>query len=261
MKNEFRSRLLIAFCGFFLFTVATFLQFESTFFFLCAVWTFSFLEIVNMLQISDLMKNIYFFFSVLIFLLCFYYIQLPGNTLSVVFAIIWLITILFLCFLPKEKHKHFSFLYMIYLTLPIVYLVDIRKLFGAPVFFLLLLIIWTLDVFSYCFGVSLGKHLIAPKISPKKTWEGTLAGIVFSFSAGFLGLLKLKYTDNISLIIVGCLLFPVFGFLGDLFESSIKREYNKKDSGSILLGHGGFLDRFDSLLFTAIIFGTFIRFL
>jgi phosphatidate cytidylyltransferase len=232
LKNEFRSRLLIAFCGFFLFTVATFLQFESTFFFLCAVWTFSFLEIVNMMQINDLMKNVYFFFSVLIFFLCFYCIQLPGNTFSFVFAIIWLITILFLCFLPKEKHKHFSFLYMVYLTLPIVYLVDIRKFFGAPVFFLLLLIIWTLDVFSYCFGVSLGKHLIAPKISP-----------------------------NISLIIVGCILFPVFGFLGDLFESSIKREYNKKDSGSILLGHGGFLDRFDSLLFTAIIFGTFIRFL
>jgi phosphatidate cytidylyltransferase len=127
-------------------------------------------------------------------------------------------------------------------------------------FFLLFLIVWALDIFSYCFGMTLGKNLIVPKISPKKTWEGTIFGILFSFATGLFGFYYLL-KDLSLLIILSCLLLPIFGFFGDLFESSIKRQVSKKDSGTILLGHGGYLDRFDSMLFVAVFFFILTRFL
>ena len=98
--------------------------------------------------------------------------------------------------------------------------------FGTAVIWLLLIAIWASDTFAYFVGRSFGKRNIVPTISPNKTLEG--------FIGGFIG------------ITVG-ILAP----LGDLFESKLKREANKKDSGTLLPGHGGVLDRFDSLLFAA----------
>ena len=111
-----------------------------------------------------------------------------------------------------------------------------------------LIIVWTFDSMAYLFGSKFGKHKIHQKISPNKTWEGFIGGTVVALIAGILYSLIFKQLtilnwESIALIVV------VFGTLGDLFESIIKRRLKVKDSGTILPGHGGLLDRFDSLLF------------
>jgi phosphatidate cytidylyltransferase len=112
----------------------------------------------------------------------------------------------------------------------------------------IILLIWASDSFAYLVGRKLGKHKLFERLSPKKTWEGFLGGgfftLLFSFIIG-------KYFSNLPLVfwLGSGLIIWVFGTIGDLFESSIKRMYDVKDSGKILPGHGGFLDRFDSLIF------------
>lgn len=109
-------------------------------------------------------------------------------------------------------------------------------------------IIWIYDSMAYVFGSWLGKHKICQRISPKKSWEGLIGGAVF---AVFTSVVISRIFDELSLInwIVIALLIVSFGTSGDFFESKLKREAGVKDSGSILPGHGGMLDRFDTVLF------------
>lgn len=114
----------------------------------------------------------------------------------------------------------------------------------AGIFF----IVWIYDSSAYLFGTKFGKHKMCKTISPKKSWEGFIAGTVFALSTGILNAVLFPALSLSDWIIIA-ILVVVAGTLGDLFESKIKRELNIKDSGSVLPGHGGFLDRFDSLLF------------
>jgi len=114
----------------------------------------------------------------------------------------------------------------------------------AGVFF----IVWMYDSTAYLFGTKFGKHKMCKTISPKKSWEGFIAGTVFAMVMGILNAVIFQSLSMLSWMIIA-LLAVVFGTFGDIFESKIKRELNIKDSGNILPGHGGFLDRFDSLLF------------
>ena len=112
----------------------------------------------------------------------------------------------------------------------------------------LLLLTWTNDTMAYLIGSQIGKTPLFPRISPKKTWEGTLGGAAVSFIVAYL--LSL-YIPDLSFInwMVLALIISVFGSLGDLVESMLKRSHQIKDSGSLLPGHGGFLDRFDGFIF------------
>jgi phosphatidate cytidylyltransferase len=112
------------------------------------------------------------------------------------------------------------------------------------------LIIWMYDSMAYVFGSLLGKHKICERISPKKSWEGLVGGTVF---AVIMGIVNAKIFHELSLTnwIVIAFLIVAFGTSGDFFESKLKREAGVKDSGNILPGHGGMLDRFDTLLFAA----------
>ena len=113
---------------------------------------------------------------------------------------------------------------------------------------------WLSDTAAYFVGTFLGKHKLAPKVSPKKTIEGTVGGIVIS--TGLLLLAGVLYQNaigvDVNLLLVGIIapLLSVLGMLGDLTTSAIKREYGVKDFGNIMPGHGGILDRFDSVLLT-----------
>jgi phosphatidate cytidylyltransferase len=260
MKKDIGSRLLIGCFGIMLTSLATFINPESTIFFMVAIFTFIFLELSSLLELTELMKDIFFFFSVLLFIACFYLLQRGDLFITAFLGIIWLLSVILIYFAPKQKNSIFSFFYMVYLTLPFSFLISLRIKNGTNLFFLLFLIVWALDVFSYCFGLTLGKHLIAPKVSPKKTWEGTIFGVLFSFATALLGFYYMQKKLSL-LLIIGFLLLPIIGFFGDLFESSIKRKAAKKDSGSILLGHGGYLDRFDSMLFVSIFYTILIQFL
>ena len=106
------------------------------------------------------------------------------------------------------------------------------------------------DTFAYVFGVLLGKHKLAPHISPKKTWEGFIGGLVFTALGGALAFRYLLEFDARIGAVVG-VMGVITATVGDLIESAIKRDLAIKDMGTLLPGHGGMLDRIDSALLTA----------
>jgi len=112
------------------------------------------------------------------------------------------------------------------------------------------LIIWMYDSMAYVFGSMLGKHKICERISPKKSWEGLIGGAVFAVVMAIINSIFYNELSVTSWVVVAFLVVT-FGTSGDFFESKLKREAGVKDSGNILPGHGGMLDRFDTMLFAA----------
>ncbi len=160
-----------------------------------------------------------------------------------------------------------------YIALPMAMLVQLREQWAGAFWLLyLLLVVWAGDILAYFVGRALGRHRMAPGISPKKTWEGAVASLVASLVVGnflfshaleissFLlrwgliqrrdGLFGLEKPEMWPIILLTIAL-NVAAQLGDLVESLIKRGARVKDSGTILPGHGGMLDRIDALLFAA----------
>ena len=120
--------------------------------------------------------------------------------------------------------------------------------------------VWCNDTGAYLVGVTIGKHKLYERISPKKTWEGFIGGLIFTFVAALV-IFKLTDLAGIGVWMGAGLIISVFGTLGDLIESMLKRNVDIKDSGSILPGHGGVLDRFDAVLFAApMVFALFVLF-
>jgi phosphatidate cytidylyltransferase len=171
---------------------------------------------------------------------------------------------------PAAAASAFAFTYI---ALPMAMLVQLRQQWGGAFWLLyLLLVVWAGDIFAYFVGRSLGRHLMAPRISPKKTWEGAAASVAASLVVGILlfnhalqissfllrigliqrrdGLFGLEKPE-IWPIVWLTIALNVAAQLGDLVESLIKRGAGVKDSGTILPGHGGMLDRIDALLFAA----------
>jgi phosphatidate cytidylyltransferase len=140
---------------------------------------------------------------------------------------------------------------VIYVALPFSFALGLPKYssydsnFSLEVIFLFILI-WSSDTFAYLVGKSIGKHKMAPKISPKKTWEGYAGGVVLTLVLSyFVEMYQPQLRGN--WMIVGFLI-AAFAPLGDLVESQLKRTFGVKDSGNIIPGHGGVLDRLDSFL-------------
>ena len=116
----------------------------------------------------------------------------------------------------------------------------------------LMMMVWGNDVFAYFVGKKFGKHLLAPKISPKKTWEGFGGGIAGAVAG--LAIVLIAAPDfplSWLQMLPAALLISLFGPIGDLAESKLKRLYDTKDSSNLLPGHGGLFDRFDALLMAA----------
>jgi phosphatidate cytidylyltransferase len=160
-----------------------------------------------------------------------------------------------------------------YIALPMGFLVQLREQWaGAFYVFYLLLIVWAGDILAYFVGRAVGRHRMSPRVSPKKTWEGAAASMAASVGVGvlifsharqisqfFLDLHLIQPRDGMLTyrnpplwpIIVLSAVINVAAQLGDLVESVIKRGADVKDSGALLPGHGGMLDRIDALLFAA----------
>lgn len=134
----------------------------------------------------------------------------------------------------------------------------LRRMETHGLFYMIMAIVcfsWATDVFAYLVGMLIGKHRFAPHISPKKTIEGSLGGTLISILVT-LGAVAIyckvtSYHASISLVLLYAALCSVIGQVGDLAFSYIKRSYGIKDFGNILPGHGGVLDRLDSLIFLA----------
>ena len=128
---------------------------------------------------------------------------------------------------------------------------------GKLLILCLLISIWITDTFAYFVGIMFGKHRGIFKVSPNKSLEGFLGGIFFSVSGSFI--FSRYFGLDLSLSIAAAVSAGIFGQFGDLFESLLKRDTNVKDSSGIIPGHGGILDRFDSILFAAPVFYLIIK--
>lgn len=142
----------------------------------------------------------------------------------------------------------FVILSTLYVGLGFYYLIATREA-GLAFIIFALLIVWTTDSGAYFTGRSFGKNKLWPEISPNKTIEGFVGGIVIAVIAAVIMQFIAPFDKPWLLLILVTIVSSIFGQMGDLVESAIKRHYDVKDSGKILPGHGGILDRFDSLLF------------
>jgi phosphatidate cytidylyltransferase len=179
-----------------------------------------------------------------------------NNTLpsSYYYVIIAFVFLLFLIELFQTNLHPFhrianTFWGVVYIALPLSLFSSIAFIHGSydqGLVMGILLLLWANDIGGYIGGVSFGKHKLFERVSPKKTWEGSIGGALFGLGtarvcAHFFPSILLKDWIVLSLLII------VFGSIGDLVESLFKRNLSVKDSGNLIPGHGGFLDRFDGL--------------
>ena len=142
-------------------------------------------------------------------------------------------------------------LYLVHLAIPYAVLPAAALLYvmdsgGAESIFWLLAVIWATDIGAYITGRLIGGPKLAPAISPKKTWSGAIGGVVWAVIAS--GAVYWAYHGLfLPKMVAIAILLSILSQMGDLFESALKRRYEVKDSGALIPGHGGFMDRFDGL--------------
>jgi len=198
-------------------------------------------------------KTVFLLISTLI-VICFY--KEMFNYVVILYFLMFIYLIIDEVF---KEVKHFEaigtwLLSIVYISTPfgLLSLMDSTKfvdLLGANYAIIIMAMVWVSDTFAYFGGRTFGKHKLAERISPKKTWEGSIIGFVFTLAAGIVVKIffypEFAYTHIVTISVIT----GVFAQIGDLFESNLKRSVQIKDSSQLIPGHGGFLDRFDSLLF------------
>ena len=160
---------------------------------------------------------------------------------------------------PKYRAEHVmaAFFGVIYVGVMLSYIYQTRNLeSGAFLVWLIFLCSWGCDTCAYCVGMLLGKHKLVPVLSPKKTIEGAVGGVAGAALLGYLfacvyGSRMLEVGNPRVACGIACAIAAVISQVGDLAASAIKRNHDIKDYGHLIPGHGGILDRFDSMLFTA----------
>ncbi len=203
------------------------------------------------------------FFSAILFLFVFFY---KINFLPLKWGFLF-IAVAFLSFIIELFRKNnnlknlaVEIMGVFYVAVPFVltnFIVFLNGKFDYVFLLIILGTIWMNDIFAYFVGSLVGKRKVFSKISPNKTLEGTIGGFVSAMVFGIIILSSFNYftmPDRIAL----SLLIAANSFLGDLVESKFKRNVNVKDSGNIMPGHGGLLDRFDSFMFVMIFVGVYV---
>ncbi len=225
---------------------------------------------ISLWEFSKMIKKKSFIpYIVLLFLSIYTFIKLPSinktwplliiNLSSAILLLIGLFSDKF-----KERNKFRSISIQIeYVVLSFFFLMllpFINNVYYPNIIIYIILIIWTNDSFAYLVGKNFGKTKLFERISPKKTIEGFIGGLFFSI---VLGSVIGYYSKEFSIInwIIISIIISICGTLGDLVESKFKRQANVKDSGTIMPGHGGILDRLDSLFFLAPFVYLYIHFL
>lgn len=171
-------------------------------------------------------------------------------TITVNFALLY--------YLFSKKEKLFNtlqkfFIGLFYIGGGCIFLTMIpykENIFAKYLIMGIFILIWVNDSFAYIVGRTLGRRKLFPAVSPKKTWEGTFGGLVFTLAAAYL-MARYEPIVNPGQWVILAAVIVLTGSMGDLIESKLKRSAGVKDSGAILPGHGGMLDRLDSLVFAA----------
>lgn len=210
-----------------------------------------FCKLVNLRNIVPML------IAVGLFILCNLSYTIKTNDILILLATL-LVSVKAIFFLFDKKNKPVDslskYVYLIgYLILPFVLITKIpfvENSYNPNIILSIFILIWVNDTFAFLVGKTFGKHKLFEKVSPKKTIEGFVGGFIFSIVAGIILAQFLMLQSYIHWIFIA-VLASVFGTLGDLVESKFKRIANVKDSGTIMPGHGGVLDRLDSIIFVA----------
>lgn len=218
------------------------------------------IELFKVLQLSKSRLAILAYMLTVFYYLMIYLYKSTGILLFLI-AMLLLLLMFYVFSYPKFDIKQvsliaFSIIYVA-ITFSFIYLIRVRNEYGKYFVWLIFLCSWGSDTCAYCTGMLFGKHKLSPLLSPKKTVEGAIGGII---GAGLLGAIYTyivfnKLTNDISFsclqVFVSCAIGAIISMIGDLTASAIKRDFGVKDYGNIIPGHGGILDRFDSVIFTA----------
>jgi phosphatidate cytidylyltransferase len=245
---------------------------------------FLLIAVVEFCDLIQLNKITSILLAIVIYLL-FYEANLKHNNLFsndvahyatlTVLAITLIVSIKGVLFLFDDnevKSNIFSkYTYLIgYIILPFVFITKIpfgEKGYNPKIIISIFILIWTNDTFAYIVGKSMGKRKLFERVSPKKTIEGFIGGVLFAVVASYI--ISRYYFDpkeyyfkkSVAIWMTIALIVGVFGTIGDLIESKFKRAAGVKDSGAIMPGHGGILDRLDSVIFVAPIIFLFYQIL
>ncbi len=200
--------------------------------------------------------------AVIYYLLLVFSKEPETDTLPVIFFVAFLTVLMavYVFAFPKYEAGQVmaAFFGLVYVAVMLSYIYRIRVMDGGKLLVWLVLISsWGCDTFAYCVGMLIGKHKMAPRLSPKKSVEGGIGGVVGAgllgvvYGAVFQGSLKGALGNPVLDCAVICMVGAVISQIGDLAASAIKRNHKIKDYGTLIPGHGGILDRFDSVIFVA----------
>lgn len=215
-------------------------------------------ELYRVMKIEKELPGIIGYLSVAAYYFLLWSHQESMITLLAIAALMLLMTVYVVTF-PKFGTEQITvaFFGIFYLGVMFSYLYQVRNMpDGKYLVWLIVLSSWGCDTCAYCAGLLFGKHKLAVKLSPKKTIEGAVGGVV---GAAALGFIYGAYFEQSMTVVVqpglisaaACAIAAVISQLGDLSASAIKRNHDVKDYGHLIPGHGGILDRFDSMIFTA----------
>lgn len=227
-------------------------------------------EFISLFKSSDVKPNKWFIYLISILSFFSSFLAVQGILEFKYFFLIFPAMLLVMAgelFRKKEKPAEniaVSIFSILYIAIPLslinflVFPVHYGNDYAPTLLIALFALIWTYDSGAYLFGVSMGKHRLFERISPKKSWEGAIGGTLTALVAAFAISIFIPEIQLIHWIAIS-ILTVISSTFGDLTESMFKRHFGIKDSGSILPGHGGVLDRFDSLLFAVPVIVVYLK--
>ena len=215
-------------------------------------------ELYRILEISNKALGITGYVAALVYYFLIRFERADSVTmLAIAFLIVLMVIYVFAYPKYRSEHVMLAFFGLFYVAFMLSYVYQIRMLpQGAFLVWLVFLCSWGCDTCAYCVGMLIGKHKMAPKLSPKKSIEGAVGGVVGAALLGAAYAAAINHfaagaDANVLQYAMICGVGGMISQVGDLAASAIKRNHDIKDYGKLIPGHGGILDRFDSVIFTA----------
>lgn len=262
-SNKFKSFVPRLISGIFLILIVLFLLLNGGISLLMAAAIVSIIGLVELFRVFKLANSrlayIGYLFTVFYYFLIYHY-KATGILLFLI-SMLLLLLMFYVFSYPKFNIKQVAIIFfsIIYVAVmfSFIYLIRERNVYGKYFVWLVFICSWGSDTFAYCTGLLLGNNKLSPILSPNKTIEGAIGGIIGASILGglytYIVFYKMndKYTFSCVQVAISCAIGAIISMIGDLTASAIKRDFNVKDYGNLIPGHGGILDRFDSVIFAA----------